>query len=685
MPRTPALAAALVAAALVAPALAQPPDASPGTAYPDDLAVGPFDATFSPAHNGVLNDDRNKPRKVSVLFVTKKKVVVREAQGVVAYDAGKVVSVAGLKADGKTEVGKAQLWTFDKEARAMTGPVLPRPPVVTAPNPVTPAQLGVYLLLRAERLHRGLDAAIDRRDGVLADDLARAGDRLREEAERNRQPTAVVELFRLGDYARTHLANMKRQDDAVATLRDIKLSADQRMGAAAMEAVTRGGAIGLLGGSGRDVIDEVDRFVGQQVAIEAQTKILAAEPQRAFREAAQARAAGRAALAGRLDAAAAGLRVDKGVLTRLEDLAGQLATARDDGRAVAFLTARADLAARAAGGRRSPLLVCEIARLKARGLEAGTVNDRADRADRLVALAREAEAAVRDVPPGAVFDGDRAFVLTTAADLVHRAVATATGPLRWSEAHDPRAEYGVRLADAALAYGVAYDANGEARAARAWLLFQRGMYQAAADEGKGAAAARPADPVTQYNLARVYGKTLSGKTAQDTYPALEAVEKALKAGFYDLAAARTDPDLIAARVDQAKWTDLTKANVEAVIEPTAGKAAGQYRFNLWVHNKSRFALKDVAVTYKGRVKSRPDPKGWEPFTRTPTIGYLAPGRSFLVTDMPEGLDFDLDAGRYPVLLRSPYLAGEVRVAARRGTVEYVPFWMRPSPFLRGGL
>ncbi len=683
----PRLLAVLTAVVVATAAPAQQPTGTT-PAYPNDLAVGPFPATLAPAYDTSKSQEENTARPVEVRFITKQQVVTWEKNVVKVYEAKKVWSVAALTTDGKEDTKR--VWRLNKQTGEMAReqhPTLPLnqlpstlpPPINTTLNPVTDKQLSVYLLLRAERLHRLVDWAIDRRDKAGAGDLVRFGGRLREVARAKGLPREIADLYALDRYVADQFTHLERQDATLKTLRDIKLNADQQVQAAFRDGVRWSARRIGAGGDARDIVDEAAVFDERKEWIEEQAKLLADEPQREFREAVAARAADRAGLVRRLDQAAGALRIDPGVFTRLEDFAKQFAANRDDAGAADLLSARADLAANAAAGRRFPLLECDILRLKARVLDAGPVADRVAQAEKMMALSRTAEAAARDVPDLSEFVGDRVEVLTTAAELAHRAVTVGHGPRLWSMAYDPRAEYGVRLADQALKYGPLFDPAGRARAVRAWCLFQRGMYQDAAVQGKEIGELRKSDPTTQYNLARVYGRVLSGRSPKDCQPAADYLERAIGGGFYNMADAKTDPDLNAAK-NTPGWKNLRTANVEGVMEASAG-TGGQTRFILWLHNKSRFALKDVDVSYAGRVKVGRD---WVKYNRAPKIGYLPAGEKFPIDDLPPGNDIDLAPS---VTLTSPISlveGSQVTVTVRRGQAGYVPLWLRANPFPFGG-
>lgn len=100
----------------------------------------------------------------------------------------------------------------------------------------------------------------------------------------------------------------------------------------------------------------------------------------------------------------------------------------------------------------------------------------------------------------------RAEALLAAAKVARDAVAHHRYPKSWSEAFDVRADFGVRIADAAL---TACDGKGDAaarvRGVRAALLLQRGLKVAALEAVELARTALEHDFDGRYTLARIHG------------------------------------------------------------------------------------------------------------------------------------------------------------------------------------
>jgi hypothetical protein len=681
VPHLARAAAALLAAAALA--AAQPPAAAPGPAYPDDLAVGPFEATFTPAFDPAATAEKNARRKVEVQFVTRQKVVIREKGQLAVHDARKVLSVTGLKADGAEDAKR--VWQFDKAAGVMTGPVAPRPPIVVSPRPMTGREMTVYLLLRAEYLHRSLNDAIQaggkEKRAALLEYARQVGD----VGAREKLPRPVLDLFDLSGYAARQSQLLADLAAAARETEKAELDRVQLRELAAREAATRqqAGALAvILGGAGAygaeteqgarlglrvadagvgEINDAVRDYRSRVASIERVQGVLKGQALDRFNRARAGYDAGRDGLAGRLDAAAAAVGVDKGVFVRLEKLADDLFQKKDVRGAISVLTRRAELVART--GRPNPLLLVDAARLEA-GLLAsygGSPADRAKRSDELFALARRVAAGVDDVPPGAVFDRDRVAVLSAAAAITHQAVTLRHGFLNWSACWDPRADFGVQLADRALGYGVELDPAGEVRALRAWLLFQRGLTDEAARQGAEVAALRAGDAVTQYNLARVYGR--AERTAAKATETFDCLDRAIKAGFYDLAAAAADTDIRGTTVTNAdRWKDLTAPKVEATMEAVQDKGGG-FKFNMWVTNKSAFPLKDVTLRYTPSLGSDRTKVWRDGAERTEKVAAIPPGGRHLWSDAaatPPGVQLNRDKR---VTVTGPFLAPSLRPAA----------------------
>jgi hypothetical protein len=187
--------------------------------------------------------------------------------------------------------------------------------------------------------------------------------------------------------------------------------------------------------------------------------------------------------------------------------------------------------------------------------------DRTGKGAVLFVLARQAAALTQLIPPGAVFDTDRADVLGQAAALALIAADLEIGDGSWAGAYSARAAYAVRLLDAALALGAA-DATGVLREQRAWALFRAGCPDHAFRQAQELRDARRDAPTFHYNLAKLYC------ARRDPAAALKALEVAVKAGFSGLSAARKCADLLPIRTTK-QFVELTRVRHEWKVKPGA--------------------------------------------------------------------------------------------------------------------
>lgn len=604
--------------------------------HPDDLLVGPAQVTV------VRKDSsgRTEEKAVTLLFLTRTQAVYKERP-----DGSPVVHGNGRVRLVYTP-DKKQRWEWDDAQKRFTGDPAPPRPIGIVASRLDADHVAGYLVTRAEFLHLELNNALFARNEKRVDSILEyAG-----EVRRSARPAEVAKLFDLAKYAKDQQGVLKEMAQEAEALRQKKADAgraldaararhEQRAQLAMLRALAGGGVayaaddpdlrdrgLAVAAGGVNDVLTQAAAIHRLEQLAADELRALYADAAAKFTDLNRRYDSGRGALAGQVVAAWKKLGVDPEKVKRVDALADALLAKQDLSATVEVFDARLRYAA--SRGAASPQLVVKANNLKAvvhDGTKALDARNRGERSEEIFKLAADTVAATRLIPDAAVFDADRAYVLAAAGKLVLRAVTYAHGPTNWSACYDPRADYGVRVLDLALGYGLHHDADGSARAARAALLFLRGLPREALQQAVQVEKMRESDPAAMLHLARCHAANDATRAES-----VGCFEKALKAGLRDLKAAEGDPDLRpmwATKSDLWKHRDAPdKFDVFAEASPVAvGQQLRSYTVE--IRNKTRYPLTNIKVKYVGHL---PAPFGRPAQTETSkevTIDYLGPAGS----------------------------------------------------------
>ncbi|HEY2787229.1 MAG TPA: hypothetical protein VGJ05_19875 [Fimbriiglobus sp.] len=628
--------------------VAQTLKSAPVMLHPDDLLVGPAEAEVE-----FVKDGKEMKKDVQIQLLTKSYVVYNEYS---VKNGQKVLSDIQQKHVGgplsqrcvPVIMSRNTVWTWNPKLNQYAGAIVPPAIPTVSRGEVNKQQLKLYLTLRAEHVHLGLDTALRNRDQSRVDDWLEYGSRLRRIAVQEMFPAEVTHLFDLKPYVTEQTKRVDQIAGCEKRLRAVKVEtavALQALQARYAAEATLSTAKLLFGGAlffgsdddgdhkaGRDLalaggddllaaglrkVRDESRVEGLEILFESSARDEIARLDADYREA-------RSRLADRLNACWAKTDVDRHAVRRLDELSVQLVRAKDLGAAAELLAARIkylngkgilDVSAHCTW------IELEAARLS---MPAPSEDQKKKRVDEIMRLATDTVAAASRLPGEQEFDPDRAALLSVAGKLVHRAVSyshgppNASGPRRWSEFYDPRADYGVRVTDLALGFvGKAGDRDGTIRATRAWLLFQRGLFDMAFEQGQEIEKLREDDPVTQFNLARLYAQM------EKTREASQRFLQAVRVGYADLDAAAADGDL-GFLLRQKYWEDYKRPKLSVLMATTKYRAAAPIpEYSLEIKNTGQLPIVHATLSFGRNVKK---PLG------TTRLDYLAPGKTFYWVD-----------------------------------------------------
>jgi hypothetical protein len=213
---------------------------------------------------------------------------------------------------------------------------------------------------------------------------------------------------------------------------------------------------------------------------------------------------------------------------------------------------------------------------------------RADQAKKLFDLALKGIDAVKYVPPGKVYDEDRADVLRSAAALACMAAMLDSPDDSWVKAYSSKAAFAVRVLERAKGYNL--DQGGQVREQLTTALALAGRHDEAvrlAGEIKGSRGDSNSFLLTYARLQSI---------ADNTKESLKTLEDAINKGYQDVGFLSKNEDFIAMKRDPTRFNALTKPQVSAfwVVPKAIGKGVQANRFEIL--NNSPFALTDVRLS-----------------------------------------------------------------------------------------
>lgn len=257
-------------------------------------------------------------------------------------------------------------------------------------------------------------------------------------------------------------------------------------------------------------------------------------------------------------------------------------------------------------------------------------------------LAREAAALIPLVPPGDIFNCDRATLLSAAASIIMtRAVELESGDCGLGETYSEKAAFAVALLDRALAQ-TPDDPGGRLGEQRAAALAQCGRMDEALGQARGVVAKQPNLATAHYLLARL--ECFAGNVDAG----LDQLERAVVTlGFRDLVDVRKRAEFPKSHPRYKSLTEL-KLKVTSHVDPVGkGRVVVTNEGVFPLHNvRLRLQYRGGSPFASGRTKpgqkpgkeaggSKPKGQGGAARVVEAALQRLAPGESYVLFTEPD--------------------------------------------------
>jgi hypothetical protein len=247
-----------------------------------------------------------------------------------------------------------------------------------------------------------------------------------------------------------------------------------------------------------------------------------------------------------------------------------------------------------------------------------TERSRAAQSEKLFDLAVKAVDAAKYVPPGRLYDPDRADVLKTAGGLACMAAMLDSPNDTWRCACSPRAAYAVRLLERAKSLNL--DQSGQMREQLAVAYALAGRPSEAIRLAEEIRGTRKGSVPFLITLARLLALNDRAKDG------LDVIQDAVTQGYTDILFLRNNEDFGALKAESGRYEAYTKPQflVEHVVPKALGKNVQMHRFE--ITNKSPFPVSDV------RILVKVDLRGGKKLSFPLTMRELAKGDRAEITD-----------------------------------------------------
>lgn len=233
-------------------------------------------------------------------------------------------------------------------------------------------------------------------------------------------------------------------------------------------------------------------------------------------------------------------------------------------------------------------------------------------AEKLFDLAQRAVDAVKYVPPGAVYDPDRADVLRSAAGLACMAALLDSPDDSWRAAYSPKAAYAVRLLERARGYGL--DQTGQMREQLTFALALAGRHDEAARLAEEIKGSRKGSVSFLITLARLLAISDNHKEA------LDALQDAINLGYNDVAFIGKNNDFTSLRRDSTRFNTFTRPQFTVSwVKPKdlrQNKSGNRFEFV----NNSAFPVTGVRMAMRVEIRGQD-----RPLTFTKTVQQIEKG------------------------------------------------------------
>jgi hypothetical protein len=567
------------------------------------LAEGPFPVVLKLA--GALPGYPETTEKGILLLLTKDKLVYRNETG---KDI-KTQTARGSLLKIEKQGDKKTAWVYDAAKKAFTGPVLASEVIALISRKFTAADENRYLFFALERLQARLERDLSAGNETMlrqsVADARAAADHMRNKGLDSGLRQLFEALSREIE-ARQAIAKDRREIYDQAMEESKKLNAIKT--AIQMQQIGRS-MPGILQLFGEGLSDRPDRGAVMQgfgglmdsalLAAREESKLkLAADlfknEVRLRYEAAQKREDDRRA---QLDkqVRATGERLGVPQAGSREEWAEFFRKKQDPQSMLRFLEDKAKQL-EAGSGLGNPWLQAEILQTRARQPMA----DPAKKADAVFELAKKAVALADAVPPGKLFDRDRAALLWIAGGLAVRAAELERGDRSLAGGYSLPAAFALRVFALADALNV-IDIDGDVREQQALAMALLGRTEEAMQKLLDIQDLRKNSPNFHFTLARLYGVRKGGADK-----ALTHIEEAIKTGLSDVKSLSRSADLASLKKNQ-RFLEATKVAAEAVsVRPPFVFGTGKKEAGVMVQvvNRAPFPLVNARLTLTVNVQGK---------------------------------------------------------------------------------
>jgi hypothetical protein len=461
--------------------------------HEDDLFIGTAKMKLYYSSDGKQVD-----KEVTVLFVTRDRIIYREKDGERSKTKsgnGSFIKLVQEMKDPKND--REWVWKNGKIA----GPIVPPETIDLTPGRLSNQQLTAFLIERAETLYSELDSALATRSKTAVEECLAYADTIRKFVSEDKLDKRVESLFNLRLYAETQDKLFLQLTTEFEAYKKQKLDeAQQREFAKVVYNLRQFQGLIELGTHGANFLysDELTdltraaRAFGKisQVAAQQQIQQLwSVQIAKVAEERISKQVSDRIAdiqknqilLAEQRMEAWTILKLDKGILQNLDRLAVKLLNPKTPDNKASLDALDARIRYTQSRGFPSPYLISLRNKLDAtNSLERkpAKLADRIKTAEAIFELGKNTLIASKTIPESSLFDVDRVQTWIAGAELIQLAVKTAsdpTSPVSDPAVWDIRADYGARVLKMALSRSAVLDTGGHARLTRAMLLLHRGL------------------------------------------------------------------------------------------------------------------------------------------------------------------------------------------------------------------